>query len=105
MWLYIQTWLPLLTRQRLFRFDGELVHFAATHGFEGEAVEASRRAYPIPPARASAAARAILSGAVEQIPDILADPEYAHSDAARIMNFRSIVAVQMLKDGRPVGRV
>src|SRR5262245_37668309 len=89
----------------VFRFDGELVHFAATCGYEGEALEASRRAYPIPPGRDSAAARAILSGVVEQIADVQADPEYTHRDAARIMNFRSIVAVPMLKGGRAVGAI
>src|SRR4030095_16351293 len=53
----------------VFRFDGELIHFAANYGYEGEAIEALRGAYPIPPGRKSAAARAILTGNVEQIPD------------------------------------
>jgi GAF domain-containing protein len=89
----------------VFRFDGKLIHFAATHGYEGEAIEAIKRAYPIPPGRDSAVARAILSGTVEQIPDIEADPDYAHGDTARIVNYRSIVAVPMLKTGRPIGAI
>jgi len=89
----------------VFRFDGGLIHFAATYGYEGEAIEALQRGYPIPPGRKSAAARAILNGAIEQIPDVLADPEYGHSDYARIVNFRSILAVPMLKAGRPVGAI
>jgi two-component system, NtrC family, sensor kinase len=52
----------------VFRFDGELIHFAATYGYEGEAIEALQRGYPTPPGRKSAAARAILNGAIEQIP-------------------------------------
>jgi len=89
----------------VFRFDGQLIHFAATHGYEGEAIEALKRAYPIPPGRQSAAARAILNGVVEQIPNIHADPEYQHGDTARAVNFCSIVAVPMLKAGRAVGAI
>src|SRR6266478_4117023 len=89
----------------VFRFDGELVHFAAEHGLAPEAVEATRRAYPIVPGRASAAARSILSGAVEEIPDVLVDHDYAHGSVAKTTNFRSIVAVPMLKDGRPIGAI
>jgi GAF domain-containing protein len=89
----------------VYRFDGELIHFAATYGYEGEAVEALQRGYPIPPGRTSAASRAILNRAIEQIPDVQADPEYQHGDYARIVNFRSILAVPMLKGGQPVGAI
>ncbi|HSF48392.1 MAG TPA: GAF domain-containing protein, partial [Burkholderiales bacterium] len=89
----------------VFRFDGQLIHFAATHGYEGEAIEALKRAYPVAPGRKSAAARAILKSVVEQIPDIDADPDYEHGATAREVNFRSIVAVPMLKSGRAVGAI
>jgi two-component system, NtrC family, sensor kinase len=89
----------------VFRFDGKLIHFAATHGYDAEAIDALRRAYPIPSGRKSAAARAILNGVVEQIPDINADPEYEHHDTAKIVKFRSIMAVPMLRAGRPVGAI
>ena len=89
----------------LFRFDGELIHFAATHGYQGEAIEALRRHYPMPPGRESAAARAILSRTIEQIPDVQTDPAYAHGDTAKIVNYRSIVAVPMLKAGKPMGTI
>ena len=89
----------------VFRFDGELIHLAATYGYSGEAIEALRRVYPIRPGRESAAARAIHSGTVEQIPDIQTDPDYAHRDTAKIVNFRSTVAVPMMKAGKPVGAI
>src|SRR5262245_15272025 len=89
----------------VFRFDGDLIHFGATYGYEGEAIDVLRRGYPIPPGRKSAAARAILTGTIQQIPDVEADPEYGHRDGAKIMNFRSIMAVPMLKAGRPVGAI
>jgi GAF domain-containing protein len=89
----------------VFRFDGKLIHFAAQHGLAPKGVEALRRVYPIVPGRVSAAARSILSGTVEEIPDIHADRDYEHGHTAKIMAYRSIVAVPMLKDGRPIGTI
>src|SRR5215204_5919211 len=87
----------------VFRFDGELVHFVAHHGLDEEGRERIRADYPLPPSRASAATRTILSGAVEEIPDVDADTEYQHAPGAHMVGFRSIVAVPMLKEGRPIG--
>ncbi len=89
----------------VFRFDGEFMHFAASHGLTSEGVEAIRTRGPSAPGRAGAAARSILSGTVEEIPDVHADPDYEHGHAAKIINYRSIVAVPMLKDGRPIGAI
>jgi PAS domain S-box-containing protein len=89
----------------IFRFDGTLLHFVGHHGLASEGVEALRRAYPLPPGRASAAARAVLSGRIEQISDVDADPDYAHGAIARLVRYRSIVAVPLLQDGRSVGAI
>src|SRR5262249_28566142 len=58
------------------RFDGQLLHFVAHHSLTPEMLEMNRRAYPAPPSRRTAAARAILERDFVQIPDISADPEY-----------------------------
>ncbi len=89
----------------VFRFDGELIHYMASYGLSPEGSEAVRQVYPMAPGRGSCVARAILSGAVEQIPDILADPDYAQGSVAGVMKFRSIVAVPMLREGRPIGAI
>ena len=86
----------------VFRFDGQLIHFAASHGQPQASIDNMRRIYPIPPSRVSATARSIHTGTIEEITDIHADPEYQHGDTA---NYRSIVAVPMLKDSRPVGTI
>ena len=96
----------LLCRARfchVFRFDGELIQFVASQGLTVEAAEMLRRAYPMRPSRASISARAILSGAVEEIPEVDADPEYQHAPIARALGYGSVVAAPMLKDGRPIG--
>ena len=43
--------------------------------------------------------------AIEHIADVQADPDYAHGPSARIVNYRSIAAVPMLRDGRPIGTI
>jgi GAF domain-containing protein/anti-sigma regulatory factor (Ser/Thr protein kinase) len=89
----------------LFQFDGKLIHFAAAYGYASEGVEAARNAYPMAPGRGSAVARAILSGAVEEIPDVYADPDYAHTKLTDIVKIGSIVAVPMVHEGRSVGAI
>jgi hypothetical protein len=61
----------------VFRFDGQLIHFVAEHGLSPGDTEIRSR-YPIPPGRASAAARAVVTGAVAEIPDAQADNDYQH---------------------------
>jgi GAF domain-containing protein/CheY-like chemotaxis protein len=89
----------------LYRFDGTLLHFAAHHGLPPEGLEAIRRDYPMAPGRGSAAARSILNGAIEHIADVQADPDYAHGPIAKIVDYQSIAAVPMLRDGRPIGTI
>jgi GAF domain-containing protein len=89
----------------VYRFDGNLLHFAAADGLAPEGEKSARSVYPLPPGRASAATRAILNSAVEEIPDVEADLHYEHKAGAKISNYRSIVAVPMLKDGSPIGAI
>jgi signal transduction histidine kinase len=89
----------------VYRFDGKLIHFAAADGIAPEGKESVQSVYPLPPGRSSAATRSILNGAVEEIPDVDADPDYEHKAGAKLQGFRSIVAVPMLKDGHPIGAI
>ncbi len=89
----------------VFRFDGELVHFAAAHGLKPDALGALQRVYPMVPGGGSAAARAILSGNIVLIPDAQTDADYAHKDLAQVENFRSVVAVPIVKDDTPIGAI
>ena len=64
-----------------------------------------RRAYPAPPSRRSAAARAILERDFVQIPDINADPDYVLGAQAMVGHYRSVVGVPILRDGVPIGAI
>jgi class 3 adenylate cyclase/putative methionine-R-sulfoxide reductase with GAF domain len=55
------------------------------------------------PERGSAMGRALLERGPVQIVDVLADPEYRLTDAQRVMGFRTLLAIPLLRDGEPIG--
>jgi GAF domain-containing protein len=89
----------------VYRFDGALIHIAAAHSLRREAVEVVRQSYPMPPSRGGATARAVLSRAIVHIPDVRADDEYRLEALAEAADYRSVVAVPMMLDGKPLGVV
>jgi GAF domain-containing protein len=86
----------------LYQFDGTLIHFSAQHGRTREEIEAARQAFPQPLGRASVSARAILDASVVQVDDVRDEPDIA--DALRAV-FRTVMAVPMMRDGRPIGTI
>jgi two-component system, NtrC family, sensor kinase len=88
----------------VFRFDGELVHLVAHHNYSSEVLEVLRRTHPRPPQSDQASGRAILSRTIVQIEDTLSDPNYLY-EMAHAGNWRSILAVPMLRDGLPIGTI
>jgi GAF domain-containing protein len=85
------------------RFDGQLISFVAHHNMTPEQVEQTQQRFPTPATRASASGRAILDRQVIQIEDIRDDPEYVLFGAQRNLQFRTVLAVPLLKDGKPLG--
>jgi two-component system, NtrC family, sensor kinase len=65
----------------------------------------NRRAYPAPPSRRTAAARAILERSFVQIPDINADPDYVLGAQAVVGGYCSVLSVPILRDGLPIGSI
>ena len=90
----------------VFRFDGELMHLAASHNYTPEALQALQDLLPLRPQEDSplAAARAILARAVVHVPDVQADGGYAHY-VAQTGGFRGLLAVPMLREGSPIGAI
>ncbi|HEU4370825.1 MAG TPA: GAF domain-containing protein, partial [Methylomirabilota bacterium] len=87
----------------LFQYDGKVIDQVAQHNFTPEGLEEVRRLYPMRPGREVGSARAILEGAVVNIPDVEADPDYQHKGLPRAVGMRSGLFVPMLRDGAPVG--
>jgi signal transduction histidine kinase/uncharacterized protein YdhG (YjbR/CyaY superfamily) len=86
------------------RFDGKLMHLAAGHNYTPEVDRALHQAFPMPPDHRMMSGRAILSRAVVQVEDALDDPEYAQH-VAEAGGFRAMLAVPMLREGRPIGAI
>jgi GAF domain-containing protein len=87
------------------RFDGELVHLAATTNVDPDGITAIRSAFPMRLGPQSAATRTVLTRALVHIPDILDDLEYGITQQSLVSGFRSVLAVPMLRDGSPLGSI
>ena len=88
----------------VWRYDGDLLHYAANHNFTAEVLDRITKTYPKRPDRSVAAGRAILDGKIAHVPDMLADPGYAH-ELALAGRWRASIAVPMLRHGKPVGAI
>jgi len=90
----------------LFQREGEIFRWAA--GF-GHATEVHARigdyfkGHPVPVNRGSVTGRAALEARVVQVADVLADTEYAWSDAQDIGGWRAALGAPLLREGRVVG--
>src|SRR5262252_640093 len=89
----------------VYRFDGQLLHFVAHHSLTPEVFEMNRRAWPAPPSRRSAAARAILERGFVQIPDINTDPDYVLGPMAEVGKYRSVIAVPIIRGDLAIGSI
>jgi GAF domain-containing protein len=47
--------------------------------------------------------RVLLEGKSVQLADVLTDAEWAHPEAARLGNFRTMLGVPLLREGTPIG--
>ncbi len=86
-----------ITRQR-----GDAFYRAEAYGFSPEFMKYVQD-IPIAPERGSASGRALLEGRVIHIPDVKNDPEYTWVEAQKLGDFRTIIAVPMLREGVPIG--
>ena len=86
----------------IFRFDGKVFQWVADHGSTRAHRDFQQR-NPIGPGPGSSMGRVALHRRTIHIPDALADPEFEHTAAAKIGNFRTLLGVPMLRDGALLG--
>jgi GAF domain-containing protein/two-component sensor histidine kinase len=87
----------------VFRFDGELLHWVATHGRPGGLGGAMAQKYPMRPDSSQLSGRAILAGSVVYTEDTQSDPEYDHEIATHAA--RRMMGAPMLREGIPIGAI
>src|SRR5262245_58988324 len=78
----------------VFRFDGELLHFVASHNVGPSYVDLIKSTYPRRPDRSQVAGRAVLGKSVIRLEDALSDPDYDQRFARAI--WRRLLGVPML---------
>jgi len=81
-----------------------VLYRAEAYGFSREFMERVRDT-PIKAERGSGFGRALLEGRVIHIPDVKADPEYTFTEHQRLGDFRTLLAVPMLREGVASGVV
>jgi signal transduction histidine kinase len=86
----------------VFRFDGDLLHFGASHNVTPGYVELLRAKYPMRPNVSQISGRVILTKSVVQLEDVLLDPDY-DKRFPLTMSWRRMLGVPMLREGEPVG--
>ncbi|MGB8431456.1 MAG: GAF domain-containing protein, partial [Pseudolabrys sp.] len=75
---------------------------AESYGFSPEFMDYVQH-IPIKPEKGSASGRSLLEGQVVHIADVTTDPEYTWTEAQRLGDFRTILAVPMLREAAPTG--
>ena len=88
----------------VFRFDGELLHFVASHNVGPSFLDMLQRKFPMRPDSSQVVGRVMLTKSVVRIEDTLADPEY-DQQFPRSLGFRRLLGVPMLREGEPLGAI
>jgi PAS domain S-box-containing protein len=81
---------------------GGVFYRAESYGFSNEFMDYVKN-IPIEPGRGSAQGRVLLEGKAVHVLDVEADPEFTFKDAARLDDFRTVLAVPILREGVPIG--
>jgi two-component system NtrC family sensor kinase len=81
---------------------GVFFRVAESYGYSREFIE-DVKGKPIEADRGSATGRALLEKRVIHIPDVKADPEYTLVERQRLGDYRTVLAVPMLREGVPLG--
>lgn len=87
----------------VFRVDAGVISMVANHNLTPEVLELLERLYPMAPSPEHASGRAILTGELVHVHDVMADPNY-HRGVASFGGWRSLLAVPMKsREGAAIG--
>ena len=84
------------------RPQGGYFWLAAQYGYSPAFVEHMNK-IELSASRGSPTGRVLGEGRVIHIPDVLADPDYALSEAQKIAGYRTVLSVPLLREGIPIG--
>src|SRR5262245_59533551 len=84
------------------REKGTAYQQVASYGYSPE-YQAYMRDHPISAGRGSVVGRTVMQGRMIHIPDVLADPDYKMTGAAKVGGTRTMLGVPLLREGTPIG--
>jgi len=94
------------TNAAVFLTDGRTLYEPANYGSAPEALAATRARFPRPLAMDTTSGIAILTRSVVHVPDIEEPSTVEHvRESGRLLGFRSVITVPMLREGEPVGAI
>ena len=86
----------------VFRFDGELLHWVASHNIGPKFEHALMAKYPMQPDASQVAGRVVLTKSLVRLEDTLSDPHY-DKRLVKAMGWRRLLGVPLLSEGDPLG--
>jgi GAF domain-containing protein/CheY-like chemotaxis protein/anti-sigma regulatory factor (Ser/Thr protein kinase) len=86
----------------VFRFDGEFLHYVASHNIGPDFLELLQEKYPMRPDSSQVAGRVILTRSVVRLENALEDTDYDQTFPLA-MGSRRLFGVPMLREGEPLG--
>jgi two-component system, NtrC family, sensor kinase len=87
-----------------FRFDGELLHYVASHNVGPSYADMIRAKYPMRPDSSQVSGRVVLTKSVVWLEDALTDADYDQRFPVA-MGWRRLLGVPMLREGEPIGAI
>jgi len=88
----------------LFRYDGEQLHFVASHNVIPQQLEIMKGRYPMPADLSQVSGRVVLRNTIVRMEDALADATYDHR-FAEVGGWRRMLGVPMVREGRILGAI
>jgi signal transduction histidine kinase/CheY-like chemotaxis protein len=89
----------------VFLFDGEQLHYVASHSTGPDYEKLLRSKYPMRPDMSQVSGRVLLRKAVIHLEDVAADPDYDPRFPAAMGWTWRMLGVPMLREGRPLGAI
>ena len=86
----------------MFRRRDDMYHLVATRGGSEEGKE-FLRTHPLAPDRGTVTGRAALERRAVHIPDVLQDPEYTYREGQKLVGYRTMLGVPLLRGETLVG--
>ena len=81
---------------------GDAYQQIANYGHSPE-LQAYMDSHPIPVGRGSVAGRVVMDGRIIHIHDVLSEPDYKMTEAAKLGGIRTMLGVPLLREGTPIG--